>query len=397
MVFDLEKARRETPGCYNTVHLHNSGAALMPETVIDSVRQHLNLEMIRGGYEAEEEASEQLQNTYNSIAKMLNCQANEIALSESATVSWNSVFYGIAQTFRAGDRILTSRSDYVSNMIAYRQVAARYGVEVRVVPDDNHGQLDIRALESMINQCTKLISVTHVPTYNGLVNPINQIGEVASDYRIPYIVDACQSAGQMPLNVAQIGCDALSATGRKYLRGPRGTGFLYIREQSLHKFPPAVLDLHSATWTDSDNYELQSSARRYELFESSIANRLGLGAAVDYALAWGITDIYARIRFLANKLRDMLGEIDGVTLRDKGAEQCGIVTFSIEGVDPENFQHDMRRKNINVGLSKRNCAVIDLDDWGVNAIIRSSVHYYNTEEEIEYFIKEVERASHTAC
>ncbi len=397
MVFDLEKARRETPGCYNTVHLHNSGAALMPETVIDFVRQHLNLEMIRGGYEAEEEASEQLQNTYNSIAKLLNCQANEIALSESATVSWNSVFYGIAQTFRAGDRILTSRSDYVSNMIAYRQVAARYGVEVRVVPDDNHGQLDIRALESMINQCTKLISVTHVPTYNGLVNPINQIGEVASDYRIPYIVDACQSAGQMPLNVAQIGCDALSATGRKYLRGPRGTGFLYIREQSLDKFPPAVLDLHSATWTDSDNYELQSSARRYELFESSIANRLGLGAAVDYALAWGITDIYARIRFLANKLRDMLGEIDGVTLRDKGAEQCGIVTFSIEGVDPENFQHDMRRKNINVGLSKRNCAVIDLDDWGVDAIIRSSVHYYNTEEEIEYFIKEIERVSHTAC
>ncbi|MYI89472.1 MAG: aminotransferase class V-fold PLP-dependent enzyme [Gammaproteobacteria bacterium] len=391
MVLDVDKARRETPGCFGLVHLHHSGSALMPNPVVDAVRTHLDLEIFRGGYEAEDYAREKLNNTYDSIARMLNCKESEIALSESASVSWNSAFYGIAQTFRKGDRVLTSRAEYVSNMIAYQQVAERTGIKVSVVPDDEDGQLDCRALESLIDRKVKLIAVTHVPTYNGLVNPVNNIGQIANDYQIPYLVDACQSVGQMPLDVIQMGCDALSATGRKFLRGPRGTGFLYIREQSLDKFPPSVLDLHSATWVERDRYELQSGARRYELFESNIAARIGLGVAVDYAMSLGLVEIYSRIRFLASRLREQLSEIGGVTVWDKGVEKCGIVTFSIEGTDAENFQMLMREKNINIGVSKRNCALIDFDDWGVDALIRSPVHYYNTEDEIDFFAKEVRK------
>ena len=363
----------------------------MPNPVVDAVRTHLDLEIFRGGYEAEDYAREKLNNTYKSIARMLNCKESEIALSESASVSWNSAFYGIAQTFRKGDRVLTSRAEYVSNMIAYQQVEKRTGIKVSVVPDDADGQLDCRALESLIDRKVKLIAVTHVPTYNGLVNPVNNIGQIANDYQIPYLVDACQSVGQMPLDVVQMGCDALSATGRKFLRGPRGTGFLYIREQSLDKFPPSVLDLNSATWVERDKYELQSGARRYELFESNIAARIGLGVAVDYAMSLGLREIYSRIRFLADRLREHLSEIDGVTVWDKGVEKCGIVTFSIEGTDAENFQMLMREKNFNIGVSKRNCALIDFDDWGVDALIRSPVHYYNTEDEIEFFAKEVRK------
>ncbi len=391
MVIDVAKARRETPGCFGLVHLHHSGSALMPATVADAVRTHIDLELFRGGYEAEDQAREKLNGTYESIARMLNCKPAEIALSESATVSWNSAFYGIAQTFKPGDRILTSRAEYVSNMIAYQQVASRTGVSISVVPDDEQGQLDVRAVESMIDEKVRLIAVTHVPTYNGLVNPVNEVGQIASDYQVVYLVDACQSVGQMPLDVVQIGCDALSATGRKYLRGPRGTGFLYVREQSLDKFPPAILDLHSATWVEQDRYELQPGCRRYELFESNIAARIGLGVAVEYAMSWGLTEIYSRIRFLADRLREMLSDIEGVVVRDKGAEKCGIVTFSIEGTDPDHFQALMRRKNINIGVSKRNCALIDFDEWGVEALIRSPVHYYNTEEEIEFFAKEVQK------
>ena len=361
----------------------------MPTPVVDAVRDHIELETVRGGYEAEEEAREKLNGVYTSIARMLNCNPDEVALTESATVSWNAVFYGIAQTLSPGDRVLTSKSEYVSNMIAYLQIADRTGVQIDVVPDDNSGQMDVRALESMINNRVRLISVTHVPTHNGLVSPINEIGQIASDYSIPYIVDACQSAGQMPLDVVQIGCDALSATGRKFLRGPRGTGFLYVREQMLDKFPPSTLDLHAATWTGSQTYELQPGARRYEMFESNIAARLGLGAAADYAMSWGLSEIYSRIRFLADRLREQLGSINGVTLRDKGKEKCGIVTFTLDGVAAEEFQMLMRKKNINVGVSKRNCALIDFDEWGVDSIIRSPVHYYNSEDEIDYFIKEV--------
>lgn len=361
----------------------------MPDKVAEAVRHHQELELFRGGYEAEDEAREKLDNTYRAIAQMLNCSSSEIALSESATASWNSAFYGIAQTFEAGDRIVTSRAEYVSNMIAYQQVAQRSGIQISVVPDDEQGQMNVRALESMIGADVKLIAVTHVPTYNGLVNPVIEIGQIANDYQIPYLVDACQSAGQMSLDVVQIGCDALTATGRKFIRGPRGTGFLYIREQSLDMFPPAALDLHSATWVEADRYEMQTGSRRYELFESNIAARIGLGVAVDYAMSWGLTEIYSRIRFLADRLREKLSEIDEVTVWDKGAEKCGIVTFSIESIDAQSFQTLMRRKNINVGVSKRNCALLDFDEWGIDAVIRSSVHYYNTEDEIDFFVNEV--------
>ncbi len=361
----------------------------MPIPVVDAVRSHLELEMIRGGYEAEEDVTDALQATYQSIAAMLNCDAAQVALTESATASWNAVFYGIAQTFRTGDQILTCRSEYVSNMLAYIVAGKRTGAEVRIVPDDKNGQLDIKSLETMISPKVKLISITHVPTHNGLVNPIMEVGHLANDYGIPYLVDACQSAGQMPLDVAQIGCDALSATGRKYLRGPRGTGFLYVGENSMERFPPSRLDLRAANWTSCDDYEVVRGARCYEMFESSIANRIGLGAAVDYALDVGLSEIYIRVRFLADKLRRGLREINGVTVRDKGLEQCGIVTFTIDGVDPLDFQREMRGYRINVGLSKRNCAMLDLDDWGVDALIRSSVHYFNTEQELDVFLDRV--------
>lgn len=391
MNFDIEKARMDTPGCLGVIHLHHSGSALMPKPVVDAMYDHLDQELLRGGYEAEEDAQEELDNTYNSIALLLNSKPSEIALSESATASWLSAFGGIAQTFRKGDRILTAYSEYVSNMIAYLQIAKRTGVEVDIIPDDKHGQLDVRALERMIDNRVKLVSVTHVPTHNGLVNPVNEIGEVVRSYGIPYLVDACQSVGQMPLDVEEIRCDALSATGRKFLRGPRGTGFLYVRESSLDKFPPAFLDLHSATMTSTEQFEIQPGARRYEMFESNIAGRIGLGVAVDYAMSWGLHEIYTRIRFLADRLRESLADIKGVTLRDKGKEKCGIVTFSMESVDPLKLQRKLRKKNIHIGVSNLSNAPRDMNNWGVESISRCPVHYYNTEEEIEYFVKQLSK------
>lgn len=389
MSIDLEKARSDTPGCLGVVHLHHSGSALMPNPVVKAMQDHINLELLYGGYEAEEIAHDKLENTYSAIALMLNCKRSEVALCESATVAWQSVFYGVVQTLGKGDRILTAYSEYASNMISYLQVAERTGAEVVVIPDDKNGQLDVRQMEKMIDDRVKLISVTHVPTHNGLVNPVAEIGQVVRDYGIPYLVDACQSVGQMPLDVDQIGCDALSATGRKFLRGPRGTGFLYVRESSLEKFPPAILDLHSATMTSRDTYEMQPGSRRYELFESNIAGRIGLGVAVDYAMSWGLHEIYSRIRFLADKLRGSLADINGVTIRDKGKEKCGIVTFSMKGVDPAEFQQSMRKHNIHVGVSNFQNAPLDMEDWGLQSMTRCPVHYYNTEEEIEFFVKRV--------
>ncbi len=392
-MLDIDRARQDTPGCFGTVHFHNSGSSMMPNPVNEAVKNHLDLELFRGGYEAQEQADEKLQATYGALAKMLNCSASEIALSESATASWNSAFYGVAQTLKPNDTILTCRAEYVSNMIAYLQVAERTGARIQTVPNDKNGILDIKALESMVDNQVKLIAITHVPTYNGLVSPIIEIGQIANDYGIPYLVDACQSVGQMPLDVVQIGCDALSATGRKYLRGPRGTGFLYVRESSMRMFPPAVLDLHSATWVDQTSYQIQPTAQRYEMFESNIANRIGLGVAVEYALSFGLSEIYSRIRFLANHLRELLADIDGITVRDLGEEKCGIVTFTIDSMEAEEFQKKLRKHHFNVGISKRNCALIDFDEWQVDSVVRCSVHYYNTEHEIEMFARLANQAA----
>ena len=290
--FDIERARRDTPGTANVAHLNNAGAALPPTQVIDAVVAHLHREAEIGGYEAAAEAHEQVEHTYAAIARLIGCQTSEIAIVENATRAWDMAFYGLS--FAPGDRILTARAEYSSNVIAFLQVAARTGAVVEVVDNDESGQLSVEDLRRRLADDSgpvKLVAVTHVPTQGGLVNPAEDIGVATREARVPYLLDACQSIGQLPVDVDQIGCDFLSATGRKYLRGPRGTGFLYVRRAMIEHLEPPFLDLHAATWTAPDRYEIRPDARRFENWETNYATKIGLGVAVDYALSWGLDAI----------------------------------------------------------------------------------------------------------
>ncbi|MFP4227753.1 MAG: aminotransferase class V-fold PLP-dependent enzyme, partial [Salinivenus sp.] len=375
--------RADTPGTANVLHFNNAGAALPPQPVLNAQVHHLHREAEIGGYEAAAEAEAALQHTYDAIARLLGCASDEVALVENATRAWDMAFYGLP--LEDGDRILTSQAAYASNYIACLQVAERTGATVEVVPSTPTGEIDVDALRSMMDDDVALIALTHVPTNGGLVNPAAKVGAIAEDAEVPFLLDACQSAGQMPLPVEEIGCTMLSATGRKYLRGPRGTGFLYVRRDWIERIEPPLLDLHAATWTGPDTYKVHPDARRFETWESHVAGQVALGVAVDYALDRGLEAIFERNRDLATRLRTALSEVAGVTVRDQGRVQCGITTFTAEQMDAEALQSALRDRNINVSVSPPASTRLDADGRDLPDLVRASVHYYNTEAEIERF------------
>ncbi|WP_107765630.1 aminotransferase class V-fold PLP-dependent enzyme [Nocardioides terrigena] len=385
---DVERARRETPGTRNVAHLNNAGAALPPTCVTTAVIDHLQREAAIGGYEAAAEAHDRVENSYRAIARLIRCQTDEVAVIENATRAWDMAFYGLR--FSPGDRILTARAEYSSNVIAFLQVARRTGAVIEIVDDDETGQLSIDDLRRRLDTGdgpVKLVAITHVPTQGGLVNPAREIGVATREAGVPYLLDACQSVGQLPIDVTDIDCDFLSATGRKYLRGPRGTGFLYARRAMIDQLEPPFLDLHAARWTAPDAYDIRPDARRFENWETNYAAKIGLGVAVNYALSWGIDAIAERVTALAERLRNMLRQVDGVTVHDQGQSQCGIVTFTLAGVDSQDVQRRLAEQGINVSVSLVEYARLDLSHRQLPDLVRASVHYYNTDDELDRLIQ----------
>jgi selenocysteine lyase/cysteine desulfurase len=382
MMIDVARARRDTPGCVETLHFDNAGASLMPSSVIDTVVGHIKAEAAVGGYAAAADAEDRIEGVYESIGTLINCSTEEVAIVESATRAWGMAFYGLA--FQPGDRVLTSRSAYASNFIAYLQRARRDGITIEALPKDSSGQVSVDALEAAIDDRVKLIALTHVPTNNGLVNPAAAVGKVARNHDVPYLLDACQSAGQLPLDVEALGCDMLSATSRKYLRGPRGVGFLYVREGMLNQIEPPFLDLHAAEWTAPGEFRIRPDARRFENWESNVAAKLGMGTAIDYALSWGIDTIGHFVGTVAELLRERLADIPGITITDIGEHKCGIVTFTTP-LDATEVRDSLRAVAINVEVSSRASTLLDMDDRGLSEVVRASVHYFNTEREVDHF------------
>jgi cysteine desulfurase / selenocysteine lyase len=388
MTFDIDKARRDTPGVLRVAHLNNAGAALPPSPVTEAVIAHLRLEADIGGYEAAAVAAEQVQHTYHAIARLIGAEVDEIAVVENATRAWDMAFY--AMPFAPGDRILTAHAEYASNVIAFLQVARRTGAVVEVVDDDEDGQLSITDLRRRLDrggERVKLIAITHVPTQGGLVNPAEEVGALARAAGVTFLLDACQSVGQLSIDVARIGCDLLSATGRKFLRAPRGTGFLYARRSILENLEPPFLDLHAATWIAPKHYEIRADARRFENWETNYASKIGLGVAADYALSWGLDAVENRVRALAEALRERLRALDGVRVHDQGQRLCGIVTFTLDGVSAQHVQRRLAASGVNTSVSSANSALLDLPRRGLTDVVRASVHYYNTEDELDRLVQ----------
>lgn len=360
----------------------------MSQAVLDATIDHLRREAAVGGYRAAAEAEGALTSTYEAIARLVGCATDEVALCDSATRGWMSVVHSLP--IAPGDRVVTTRAEYGSNAIALLQLRRRTGCEIVLVDDDETGAVDLGALAAVLDQGpTAFVSLTHVPTQSGLVNPAAAVGRLCRDAGTLFVLDACQSAGQLPLDVAELGCHVLTATGRKFLRAPRGTGFLYVDPTLAPRLEPAVLDMFSATWTDPDHYEVRGDARRFELWESDIAGRIGLGLAVTEALSWGVDAIAERNARLAASLRDRLQALDGVTVRDRGADLCAITTFTVERIPAHQVADRLRERGATVSVSVATSAQHDLPHRGLAAVVRASVHYLTTDEELDRFAEMV--------
>ncbi|WP_044874388.1 aminotransferase class V-fold PLP-dependent enzyme [Pseudomonas sp. LFM046] len=395
-MLDINRLRADTPGVEEIIHFNNAGASLMPEPVVDVVIEHLRLETRLGGYEAAARAVAELEGVYRSVARLINARAEEIAIVENATRAWDMAFYSLP--LKSGDVVLTSTTEYAGNYIPYLQLQRQRGIEVRVIPNDPQGQVSLAALRQMLkDKHTALISLPLIATNGGPVQPVEAIGALARDAGVLFLLDACQGAGQVPIDVQKIGCHILTATSRKYLRGPRGVGFLYVENDLCQTLEPAFLDLHSASLLTPQTFEIRRDARRFENWECNVAAKLGFGAAVDYALAVGIEPMWARIQGLADYLRTGLQQVNGASNRDRGAVRSGIVSFTLDGHAPRQIQQHLaaEARRINVSMSSAGSTLLDMTERGLNAVVRASVHAYNTEAEIDLLLEALDRIART--
>ena len=382
-MLDLEKLRADTPGCAHRIHLNNAGSALPPAPVLEAIQKHLELEARTGGYEAADQAAADIADFYNVVARLLNTRPRNIAFAASATDAYARALSAIP--WQAGDVILTTENDYVSNQIAFLALQKRFQIRLLRARDLPEGGVDVADMERLIREHhPKLVAVTHVPTNSGLVQPAEAIGRICRAAGILYLVDACQSAGQLALDVERIGCDFLSATMRKFLRGPRGAGFLYASDRVLDAgFELLLPDMRSATWTGPDTYAPAPDARRFEYWEMPPALILGSKAAIEYALRVGMDKIEPRVRRLADFTRQLLAALPGVRVLDHGHDLCSIVTAHCPAWNDKAMMEWMAQHGINVRTSPLYVAQIDFPRKGVEWALRISPHYYNTEDEIE--------------
>jgi selenocysteine lyase/cysteine desulfurase len=388
---DVDRLRAETSGTRTVNHLNNAGASLMPDPVRETVLEHLDLEARIGGYEAEAARQAELQSVYDWVGALIGADPQNVAITDNATGAFIQALSAVP--FAPGDVILTTRNDYVSNQIMFLSLASRFGIEVVRAPDEPAGGVDVGALEKLAHRRRpKLVSVTQVPMTSGLVQRVAEIGAICRERGILYLVDACQSVGQMPVDVQDIGCDFLSATSRKFLRGPRGVGFLYVSDRALDLgLEPLLPDLRGADWIDGDLYQPAPGARRFENFEAPVAMVLGMGRAAQYAQELGLDAIRERAWALAASLRERLSELDGVHVQDNGEERCAIVTASTEGHHPLDLLRALRKEAINTSRAGRDTAIFDFEEKRVDQVLRISPHYYNTEEEIVSFVDALSR------
>lgn len=356
--------------------------------MLDAVTGYIQREARAGAYEQAVIDAALIDRYRPAAAALINADPSEVAFAYNDTLAFSNTFWGLAATgaIPRDSVVLVDRAVYVSHYLAFLQARQRLNVTIKIVESGSDGVLSLESLESLLDERVSFVQLTHIGTQRGVINPVEEAGAVIrSRGNALYSLDACQSVGQIPIDVRQIGCDVMTATGRKYLRAPRGTGFAYVSRRLIERVEPPGIDGHSAFWRHDDSYELLRTAERLESFEVNMATKVGLGVAIDYALSWGIEAIAERIASLASELRERLSSA-GYEVLDGAAARSGIVTFRSPRESPEATQMWLSTRGINTNVALTQSARLDMDQRGIPAAVRASVHYFNTSEEITTLI-----------
>ncbi|PYC87646.1 aminotransferase [Streptomyces tateyamensis] len=380
-MIDLAAVRADTPAAQRGVFLDSAGSSLAPEPVLAEQFAHLRREAEIGGYQAADERAGDFEAGYQVFAELLGCRAEEVAFTESATRSWVTAFQAVP--LGKGDRVLVGEVEYASNAIPLLMRAEAVGASVEVVPSDEQGSFSAAALEEMLDERVKLVSVVHVPTNGGVVAEVRRISEAAHRVGALVLLDACQAIGQLDLDTDALDVDLVTATGRKWLRAPRGTGVLVVRDRAAERLRPPVADLRGAEWTAPHSYRLRDDARVHELWEHGAAARLGLIRAARYLLELGPAEVEQAVTARAAHLRAGLAELPGVTVRDLGGRKSGIVTFTVDGLPAAQVRDLLAAQGITVSVSHRPSALLDMTNRSLDTVVRASPHYFVTEEQLD--------------
>jgi len=354
---NIQKIRKDTPGLDKVIHFNNAGCSLPVQSQLDAIYDYLREESMTGGYLMQSKHQQEINLFYQRAAQLINAQTDEIAITGNASEAFNHILYALP--FEKGDVIITSEIEYSNNFINYIHLKNSRGIEIQMIRNLPNGDFDIMSLEKAISDKVKLIAVTHVPTSSGVVAAVAAIGAIAKKHDILYLVDACQSIGQLPFDVEEIGCDFASATARKYLRGPRGLGFLYVKKSAIHHLVPQSLDNVTAHWQLGEQVNIDRKVTMFEHWEKSYALVTGFSEALRYLLDLGVENTWERITELAQYTRQQLDSL------------------------PEK---------INTSVTLPFSSLTDLHYRGLeNGAVRASIHYYNTKEEIDVLIKELKQ------
>nr|WP_155581911.1 aminotransferase class V-fold PLP-dependent enzyme [Pseudomonas spelaei] len=384
---EVQQLRDETPGCLSgIIHFNHAGASLPSQSTLDAIIDQLQREARDGPMEAGEQGAILAENARSAAAQLLNAPTSSIAFASSGSTAWSMAFQALGP-WQPGDRILVGRHEWGGNL-ASMQTAVQAGAQVEVIPCDETGAVSLAGLESMIDKKVRLIDLNWLPANSGLINPAQAIGQLAKRHAIPYFIDAGQALGQLPVDVQALGCDVLKGSGRKHLRGPRGTALLYVRPGFLKHLNPAQRDVFSAPWSP-DGFDLRNDARRFETSEVSFALLAGLGNALQEINRLGVERVRQRIQLLSRIVRDELHQIDGITLHELGIaeHQSGLIAFNLAGVDAFELKRRLGLKRINIGANGVPYTPLDMQARGLESIARISVSYFNTIEEIEHLVE----------